>query len=279
MKSLYRNTLLAAGVGLFVAAAACSHDMTPTGARGAVPASLSLAALPSTATTTASPVGLLSDDSDTGHTGMGGGPHGPIARTDVESLTVNVTKVEVLQEIPDSAQAKQDSADAVEDSLEKAHPDSNDAHEDSIEAKADTLRDEHGDHEDDERAWVSLDVTGGGHLNLLKLPDSASAGITFASGTLPAGTYKHVRLFVTDAMIFLKNQIVTPAGDTLKAGVGIPVIIPSRDSTGAAVKTDERFTVPSGGGTIKLFFDGDDTIRHIIVTGDGKIIVPPVIKG
>jgi len=55
-----------------------------------------------------------------------------------------------------------------------------------------------------------------------------------ATGTLLPGRYKHVRLFVTDATIFLNTQIVTPAGDTLKTGVGIPVKIPSADSTGAA---------------------------------------------
>ncbi len=277
MRSFSRIILALGGAGL-AAAVACSHETMPTSAVGAVQASVTLQMRSTSPGPIASVLGPLADDrDDTSH----GTPHQRISKADVDSLTVDVTKVEVLAETSDSAEAREDSAraaEAKEDSAEAAKPDSNDAKEDSAEAKSDTARREGGDHENDERTWVSLDVTGGGHINLLKLPDSASAGITFASGTLAAGTYKHVRLFVTNAKIYLHTQIVTPTSDTLKAGVALPVIIPSRDSTGAAIKTDERFTVPSGGGTIKLFFDADDTIRHIVVTGDGKIIVPAVIR-
>jgi hypothetical protein len=185
---------------------------------------------------------------------------GRIAVSDVDSLTLNVTKVEVLAAMSDSENAADSAAEAKADSGRNGDNDADD------------------NHENDERTWVSLDVTAGGHLNMLNLPDSAKSGITVAVGTLAAGTYKHVRLFVTDPMIFLKNQIVTPAGDTLKAGAGIPVVIPSADSTGAAIKTDERFTVTADSSTVQLVFDRDDSIRHIVLTGDGKVIVPPVIR-
>lgn len=192
--------------------------------------------------------------------------HGPfffgrIHRADIDSLTLDVTKVEVLEVNPDSENAADSAAEAKADSGKGRHED----------------EDDRDDHENDERTWVSLDVTAGGHLNLLSLPDSAKDGLTIATGTLPAGTYKHVRLFATNAMIFLKNQIVTPTGDTLPAGVGIPVKIPSADSTGALIKTDERFTVTDGSSTVQLFFDEDDSIRGVVVTGNGKIILRPVI--
>jgi hypothetical protein len=54
------------------------------------------------------------------------------------------------------------------------------------------------------------------------------------------------------------------------------VIFPSADSTGAVLKTDDPFVVPAAGDTVALYFDRDDTVRHIIITGDGKIIVPPM---
>ncbi len=247
-----------AGLGLLVAGAACSHDLSPTATAGLVPTAVKMA---STSTSTGVfGAGMAGDtvhmpaDSDDGHGGMLF--LGRIAPADVESLTVNVTKVEVLAMTPDTENAADSAA----------------------EAKADSGRHEDDDdHENDERTWISLDVTAGGHLNLLDLPDSAKDGLTVAVGTLPAGKYRHVRLFATDATIFLKNQIVTPTGDTLKAGVGLPVKIPSADSTGAVIKTDERFTVTNGNSTVQLFFDKDDTIRHIVLTGNGTIIVPPVI--
>ncbi len=259
MRTSYGTMLGLGGVALVAALAACSRDlaMSTTGSPGAVPATMSLQmGSGASVFAPASSSGPMASDSDENHNPMN---FLRLRDSDVDSLTVNVTKVEVLAASPDTENAADSAAEAKADSGRHEDEDDN-------------------DHEEDERTWVTLDVTGGGHLNLLMLPDSASAGIAFASGTLAPGTYKHVRIFVTDPMLFLKHQIVTPAGDTLKAGVGLTVKIPSADSTGAAIKTDERFTVPTGGGTIKLFFDRDDTIRHIVVTGNGTIIVPPVIR-
>ena len=265
----FRATLAALGL---VGAAACNHEVMPTGAAGAVRAVVALHAGTSGSTApTASDRGGLGADtgmvSDTLRMDNGDKDgHGPfffgrIHRADIDSLTLDVTKVEVLEVNPDSENAADSAAEAKADSGKGRHED----------------EDDRDDHENDERTWVSLDVTAGGHLNLLSLPDSAKDGLTIATGTLPAGTYKHVRLFATNAMIFLKNQNVTPTGDTLPAGVGIPVKIPSADSTGALIKTDERFTVTDGSSTVQLFFDEDDSIRGVVVTGNGKIILRPVI--
>lgn len=255
MRSTYQYLLAVCGLGLLSAVAACSRDLT--GSARAVATSVALHSVAAPAAAAPAKAGPLADDGD--HNGHGMSGFGRISKADIDSLTVDVTKVEVLAANPDSEHAADSTAETKADSGK---------HEDG---------DRGDDHENDERNWVSLDVTAGGHLNLLSLPDSASAGLTIATGTLAPGVYKHVRLFVTNPMIFLKTQIVTPTGDTLKAGVGLPVIIPSADGTGAAIKTDERFTVTNGSSTVQLFFDADDTIRHVVVTGDGKIIVPPVI--
>lgn len=259
MKNAYRRIPVLGALGLFAAAAACSHDAMLTGAAGAVQASVSLKMGSGTASVVTTPFGLLADEGDSGRGGQHHGMNetGRISRSQIDSLVVDITKVEVRAELPDTENAADSAAEAKADS-EKSHEDD--------------------DHENDERTWVSLDVVGNGHLNLLKLPDSASAGITIATGTLAPGVYKHVRLFATNPMIFFNAPIITSAGDTLKPGIGYPVTIPSADSTGAAIKTNERFTVPSGGGNVSLFFDADDTIRHVVLTGDGKIVVPPVIR-
>jgi len=254
MKRTHAYLTALAGLGL-VAAAACSRDMAPTAA-GLVRADVAVHSA------TASPAGAAAADStlQADHNDHGRWPwfFGRLRRSDVDSLTVDVTKAEVLAVTPDTEDAADSAAEAMADSGRRGD------HDD--------------DHENDERTWVSLDVTAGGHLDLLHLPDSAAAGLTIATGTLPAGRYKHVRLFATNGLIYLNTRIVTPAGDTLPAGVGLPVIIPSCDSTGATIKTDERFTVAAGSTTVQLYFDGDDTVRHIVLTGDGKIIVPPVVR-
>jgi hypothetical protein len=271
MKQSYGFLATLAALGL-AGAAACNHEVMPTGAAGAVRAVVALHA-GTVASTGPSGSDWFGGGADTGWVRdtlkMGGDDwdrhgrffFGRIHRADIDSLTLDVTKVEVLQVNPDSENAADSAAEAAADSGKGWHEDG----------------DDRDDHENDERTWVALDVTAGGHLNLLSLPESASAGLTIATGTLPPGTYRHVRLFATKPMIFLKNQIVTPTGDTLKAGVGIPVLIPSADSTGALIKTDERFTLTSGSTSVQLFFDEDDSIRGVVLTGNGKILLRPVI--
>ncbi len=268
-KTYLVNVLAAAA--LIGATAACSSDLTTP--QGSVPVAFSLAASSSTGTTGGTTFGSWTG-SLTGNFGIGGsfgdfgdgdGHHwtgwpGMVRPSEVDSLIVTVTKVEVLTAMSDSENAADSAADS---------------------AKADSGRmgdDDGEDFEEREAGWTTLNIVGSGVLDLVHLPDSGSAGLTVASGSLPAGRYRHVRLFVTNPMVFFDSTIVTPQGDTLKAGVGYPVTIPSADSTGAAIRTDESFTVPSGGGNVSLVFDKDDTIRHIVITGDGKILIPPVIR-
>lgn len=257
-RTMTSRNLFALGGLCLLAAAGCSRDMTSAAGssqKGQVPVTVRLAsaAMPQAGV----PVAPLADG------GWGGGGRdqdefGRVHRSDVDSLIVTVTKVEVRVPLAD-----------VEDQADEA------AETNSDNAKA---GDDDDDHEQDEVGWDTLDIVGGGHLDLIHLPTDAGSGLTVASGTLPPGTYRHVRVFVTGPMIFFNTPIVTPTGDTLKKDVGYPVIITSADATGAAIKTDESFTVPTGGGNVPLFFDADDTIRHVRVTGDGKIIIPPTIR-
>ncbi len=264
--ALSSGVLALGGICLLAAAVSCSRDLTSAGRNGnpasrvQAPVTVRLVSL---APAGFAPLadGMPGDSGDADEFGR-------VALSQIDSLIVTVTKVEVRVPLPDSVEAKGDSAEAKADSAEMK---ADSAH------RGDDQEDE-DEHENDEAGWDTLNVTGGGHLNLVKLPDSAKAGIQVASGTLPPGTYRHVRIFVTNPMIFFNAPIITPTGDTLKAGVGYPVKIPSADSTGASMKTDEPFTVPMGGGTVPLFFDPNDTIRHVRVTGDGKIIIPPTIR-
>lgn len=268
------NVLAAAA--LLGAAAACSSDRSAIGGAtgpgsplvGGAPVAMRIA---SVSGTTGAGTAVAADNGGfggwawgQGDLGDGDGHHwhgwtGWVRRSLVDSLIVTVSKVEVLAAIPDTENA----ADSAADSAQAAN-----GHGD----------DDHDDFEEHEFGWDTLAIVGSGHLDLAHLPDSASAGLTVASGTLAAGTYRHVRLFITGPMIYFDSLIVTPAGDSLQPGVGYPVTFPSADSTGAAIKTDESFTVPTGGGNVQLYFDPDDTIRHILVLNDSTIVVPPVVR-
>jgi len=254
---------------LFVGAAACGKDTASPGSSlraGQAPLVITLASVSSSGS--GLPVsGIMAGDNggppSLGDFGDGEGHHwhgwwGWMRTHDVDSLTVTVTKLEVLTALADSENAADSAADSTAaDSAHGAHGD-NDNH----------------DWEQREFGWTVIPVDSA-HLDLIHLPDSAAAGVKIATGTLPAGTYRHVRLFIVNPTIYFDSTIVTPQGDTLMAHTPYPVTFPGADSTGATFKTDDPFTVPAAGDTVSLFFDRDDTVRHIIITGDGKIVVLP----
>ncbi|HXY68341.1 MAG TPA: DUF4382 domain-containing protein [Gemmatimonadales bacterium] len=278
MTRLTRPTWLTTGaLVLLVAAAACSKDASsgtgPGGIGGAASKAPVAFLVNATATSTAtagSPVaGILAKDNGPGggegDFGDGDGHHwhgwwGWMRTRDVDSLVVSVTKLEVFGDT-DTENAADSLADSV--SADSAH-------------KANGGDDDDGPNgwEEHERGWITIAVDSA-HLDLIHLPDSAAAGIKIATGKLPAGTYRHVRLFIINPTIYFDSTIVAPNGDTLKAHTGYPVTFPNADSTGATFRTDDPFTVAAVGDTVPLFFDRDDTVRHIIITGDGKIVVLP----
>ena len=257
-----------AGLAMLGVAAACSSDLAtrPGGAAAggtvnAVTATLAMH-LASTSDSTggaATMTGMLTGDfggfGGFGDFGDGMGHHwrgwwGWAHTRDVDSLIVTATKIEVLRILPDTG-----SADSTADSTSN-----------------------YGDWQQREFGWTQLPIIGSGHLDLIHLPDSAAAGLPVATDTLPAGTYRHVRLFFVNPLIYFDSLIVTPAGDTLQAGVGYPVVFPNADSTGATIRTDTPFVVGAVGDTVPVYFDRENTLRHIIITRDGTIIVPPVMR-
>jgi len=263
-RSMRPTWLVTGALALLAATAACSRD-SGTGlsstSLGGAPFTVRLASVSSSSTAPASAGGILASDfgGPGGFFGPGGfgdfGDHmghrwrgwwGWTRTRDVDSLIVTVTKLEVLTMRPDSDSTAADSA--------RGH-----------------------DWSERHWGWTSLPIDSA-HLDLIHLPDSAAGGIPVATDSLPAGRYRHVRLFVVNPLIYFDTTLVTPAGDTLKADTGYAVIFPCADSTGAIFKTDDPFVIPAVGDTVSLFFDRDDTVRHIIITGDGKIIVPPVMR-
>jgi len=122
--------------------------------------------------------------------------------------------------------------------------------------------------------WYSLDVVGNGHIDLLHLPP---AGLTLASGTVPAGEYGGARLIITDATIWFNTAIVASDSTTLLPDVGYPVSLPHRPGGMMGIMTNAGFTIPDGGGDVQLLFDPAATIGKVIVVDSGKVLMRPVL--
>ena len=136
--------------------------------------------------------------------------------------------------------------------------------------------DENGENGDGEGGgWVSLDVEAV-RFDLLALPTTDETGIVLVTGELPVGDYLRVRLFVTDPMVWFNTPILLGQAFTFDADVGYDVFIPSGDQTG--IKTDQGFSVPEGGGDVALVFDENASLANVAATGNGSVILAPVIR-
>jgi hypothetical protein len=125
--------------------------------------------------------------------------------------------------------------------------------------------------------WYSLDVVGGGHIDLLHLPLETAGGVQLGTGTIPPGIYVHARLFVSSARIYFNTTVSGPGGYTFTPDTAYTVTIPSSDRSG--IKTNAGFTVPEGAAEVQLVFDADQTVRHAVATGTGTITIVPVLTG
>jgi len=92
------------------------------------------------------------------------------------------------------------------------------------------------------------------------------------TGPLPAGHYTQLRLIVASAVIYFENATTgTACAPTIAAPAGrnAAVDIPSGE-----VRLNREFDLSSGGTSILLDFDGDQSVRE---TGNGRFMMTPVI--
>lgn len=134
-----------------------------------------------------------------------------------------------------------------------------------------------GTDEDTQGGWVSLDLAEAVPLDFLALPFEGESPLVIAAGELAAGDYAMLRLFVQEATIVFDQPftvgMVTYEGEH-------PVVIPSGDETG--IKTDVAFTVATTGDgeplDVGILFDAEATIQAADATGDGTVILAPVLR-
>lgn len=127
--------------------------------------------------------------------------------------------------------------------------------------------------------WVALTLDEPVTLDLLALPTEAESPIVLAAGSIPVGEYHMVRLFIDDATVVFAETF-TVGRSSFAAGTAYTVEIPSARNSG--IKADIDLVVEDAGegtgGEVGLLFDPDATFRHVVATGNGRVLMPPVIK-
>jgi hypothetical protein len=121
--------------------------------------------------------------------------------------------------------------------------------------------------------WVTLTLPTPLNLNLLRLPTDTAGGLQLVRGTLLPGTYKRVRLVVSEGSVVFK-QATTVGQTTFAAGQRVPLEVPS-----GKIRTAANFTVGADStSVIRLVFDPNATVRNVAVTGSGRVNLNPVLR-
>jgi hypothetical protein len=131
--------------------------------------------------------------------------------------------------------------------------------------------------EADANGWVTLNFDEGVTVDLMALPDSGIAALV-AEGSVEAGAYSAVRLFVTSPKMVFRGDIEFGLGNTLEGGVEYDVTIPSSAQSGIEVFVDFEIDV-NAETDVNLLFDSALSLTNLTVTGASQIIVNPVIRG
>jgi hypothetical protein len=174
-------------------------------------------------------------------------PEGKVPMDQVQSLTITITSIEMLRD----CEADEGAGDGTQSDGECA---------------------ENG-------GWIPLELDEPVTIDFMALPVPDDSVVVLASGSLPVGDYRNIRLFVRDEFVVFTADI-TVGNVVFKMGIDHPVVIPSGDKTG--IKTDLSFTVTEDDEgneeEVNLLFDTEATFRGVTATGSGKVMLPPVLK-
>jgi hypothetical protein len=130
-----------------------------------------------------------------------------------------------------------------------------------------------------EDLWVPLDLAEPVELDLLALPFEGDAPIVIGAGSVPVGEYHKVRLFVDNAVVYFFETFTVGQSEFL-GGEEYPLEIPSAQNSGikVAINLAVEDDGEGNGQEVGLLFDSEATFKHVVGTGNGRVLMPPVLK-
>lgn len=130
--------------------------------------------------------------------------------------------------------------------------------------------------ENDESAWVRFPIVPSVSLDLMDLPTSVDNALTLPVGELPAGTYKNLRLHVTDATISF-SQAVEVGQRTWAAGEAHPLRIPGSDATKIKIPTASFVVVADDASEVDLVLQVGTSVQTIAATPNFILMAPVLL--
>jgi hypothetical protein len=128
--------------------------------------------------------------------------------------------------------------------------------------------------------WQSIQLDSGSlsRINLMALPTEGADSMRLARGELKAGTYDHIRLRIADSATIVLKQDVSFGQSNMIVKGSYPVRIPSGQQTGLKIKTASFVVGEDSAKAVTLVFDGATSLGTVIVTGNGRLQMSPVLR-
>ena len=125
-----------------------------------------------------------------------------------------------------------------------------------------------------EASWQAIDLSEPLRIDLMALPAEDDSALVIAEGALPEGDYERMRFLLSNSEIFL-NSMATIGNFAFDPDTEYAVKVPSGSSSG--LKTDLRFNVVAD-TAVNLLFASTATFDAVTATGNGNVILSPVLK-
>lgn len=124
--------------------------------------------------------------------------------------------------------------------------------------------------------WTRLDMGNAVRVDLMSLPEEGTTARVIAEGSIAAGSYRAVRLIISNPTIVFKGDISFGIGRSAQGGVTYHVELPGGDATIEAVAFASVDTESEE--TVNVEFDAASSLSSVALSAGGAVLVSLVIR-
>lgn len=129
--------------------------------------------------------------------------------------------------------------------------------------------------------WTRLDMDHAVRIDLMSLPEEGTTARIIAEGNVAAGSYRAVRLVISNPTIAFKGDISFGVGSMVEGGVNYSVEMPQGET---AIEATALFSVEARSdseGTranVNLEFDAASSLAAVALSTTGTVLISPVVR-
>lgn len=129
--------------------------------------------------------------------------------------------------------------------------------------------------------WTRMDLDQSVRVDLMSLPEEGTTARVIAEGHIAAGSYRAVRLVISNPSIVFKGDVSFGLGQTARGGVSYNVELPGGDmaiEATAMVRVESGSSNAGAESTAELEFDAASSLSSVALQSGGSVLVGLVIR-